>query len=791
MNAVLLQVRADLRARWRSWLGLTLLVAVVGGAVIALWAGGRRTETAYPRFLSSQRAADMMLYGGAVQDPTTRARIEALPEVVASATALALPAIEPDLVPVVATDGRYGRDVNRFKFLAGRPLDADRADETVVGFLLARQRDLRVGSRLTIPVVPGVSSAVTLRVMGIVAEPSQFSRQADTSSLAMYLSPAFLATPLGRQAAAASGDPNFVALRLRHGAADAPAIQAAVQGATNRPVSSSTLADQAANVQRSMHVEAVALWLMAGLTLAAGALVLMQLLTRQVFEGATEDSTLSALGMTSGQLAAAGVARVTAIATTGAVVAALAAWAVSPLLPLGTARIAEPHPGLAFDGAAIGAGAFGLVVLVVLLGTATQLGGSRRRGQSTRLTGEAEAPSSSLTKVLRWARLPLTLDIGARLALQSGRGRTAVPARTTLAAAAVAIGALAASMTFGASLAHLLDTPELYGVTFDAHVQGNGEFADVSLALPALRADPAVGAFAVGTAGIPMQAGKVTFGAQYTSSVQGSLEPTVIEGRLPAGPDEILLGSKTMRQLHSSLGQTIRLGVTGMTGPVPMRVVGRGTLPPVDDLEQLGRGAVLSPSAVARLATMAPAGFPVPPALDVFVRFNPGPDSRQAISNLAARLGGDFTVRAPGQPSGVADFGRVRNLPQILAGVLGVVALFAILHLLLSAIRRRRRDLAVLKSLGMPPSKLSATIFWQATTIGLVSTAIGLPLGIVAGRWAWNVVASQLGVAPQPEIPGLVLGALCAGVLIVVNLVAAGPAVVARRVAPASVFRTE
>jgi len=49
----------------------------------------------------------------------------------------------------------------------------------------------------------------------------------------------------------------------------------------------------------------------------------------------------------------------------------------------------------------------------------------------------------------------------------------------------------------------------------------------------------------------------------------------------------------------------------------------------------------------------------------------------------------------------------------------------------------------------------------------------------------------RVGVAAQPQIPLLVLAGLCIGVLVVVNLVAAGPAVLAGRLAPASVLRTE
>ena len=59
------------------------------------------------------------------------------------------------------------------------------------------------------------------------------------------------------------------------------------------------------------------------------------------------------------------------------------------------------------------------------------------------------------------------------MALESGRGGTAVPVRTTLLAAVVGVAAVAAALTITASADHLLGTPRLYGHNWDA-VIGNG-----------------------------------------------------------------------------------------------------------------------------------------------------------------------------------------------------------------------------------------------------------------------------------------------------------------------------
>ncbi len=88
----------------------------------------------------------------------------------------------------------------------------------------------------------------------------------------------------------------------------------------------------------------------------------------------------------------------------------------------------------------------------------------------------------------------------------------------------------------------------------------------------------------------------------------------------------------------------------------------------------------------------------------------------------------------------MAHFGQVRRLPAALAGLLAVMAALTIAHLLITGIRRRRRELAVLRALGFVPRRVSWAIAWQATTVVMVAVVIGLPLGSPWGA-AWVVVA--------------------------------------------------
>jgi ABC-type lipoprotein release transport system permease subunit len=110
---------------------------------------------------------------------------------------------------------------------------------------------------------------------------------------------------------------------------------------------------------------------------------------------------------------------------------------------------------------------------------------------------------------------------------------------------------------------------------------------------------------------------------------------------------------------------------------------------------------------------------------------------------------------------------------------------------LLTSVRRRRPDLAVLKSLGLLPSQVLGTVLWQASALAAAALLVGLPLGVLAGRWAWVLFARSAGVAPAADIPvALVLAAIPVTLLLAI-VIAAGPGWAAARIRPASVLRAE
>jgi predicted lysophospholipase L1 biosynthesis ABC-type transport system permease subunit len=145
----------------------------------------------------------------------------------------------------------------------------------------------------------------------------------------------------------------------------------------------------------------------------------------------------------------------------------------------------------------------------------------------------------------------------------------------------------------------------------------------------------------------------------------------------------------------------------------------------------------------------------------------------------------------PQEAAVIADLGGAQRVPLALSGILALAAVMTLAHVLVSSVRRRRRDLAVLKTLGFVRRQVSATVAWQATTLTGISLLIGLPLGVAVGRWAWTLFANTIGVVPVPvvDLPPLLLAIPVT--LLLANLIALVPGRLAAATRPAAVLRSE
>ncbi len=824
MAAVWLSLRAEVRLRWRALAGLALLLGLIGGAVLTAAAGARRTDTAYPRLLQWASAAQVDILPLTLVNapaPGYFSALARLPQVASMSTfsdyQMALPVRHgPPLAVVQAfssPDRALGVSADRVKILQGRMYGPRAAGQAVIDQQLAGLEHLRPGSTLHLLGVPDnpatdrpeLQQAVPLafRVSAVVVFDTQIvpATTADGEPMAL-LSPPFS----GTRAAARFYYGAEAGVRLRPGASMAAFLQAASALAKRYPATSGhidaiSLADEVTATERAIRPEAVALGLFAALAGLIALAIIGQLLSRQLILDATEFPILRALGMTRARLVALSLARMAAVTVAGASIAVAVAIGASPLMPIGIARLAEPDPGIEVNLAVLGAGFAAIAVLpLAVLVPAAWRAAARASGPLGVAEPTASARASRLGSALGLAG-SVTGGIGVRMAFEPGHGRTGVPVRSALAGTTVAIAAVVAALAFGTNLIGLVTTPHRYGQNWTQELDLGFGGVPAAFAAKILAAEPAVTRWAGGNYG-PVTVNGQTVAAIGIDPVRGHGFLTLLTGRAPSGPDEIALGAQTLRAIHRRLGQTVAVAANGAKHT--MRIVGvavfasfsRGGFTATD----LGNGAVVPAAVLSMRSTPAQTTDCLTDATCYnffLVRYKPGTDLAAAAARLTAAVTaagcppGSCTVTADQRPGDIRDYTGIRDTPLVLGAVLALLAVGTLAHVLLTSVRRRRRDLAVLKTLGLNRSQVIRVVSWQASALAAAALLAGLPLGILAGRWAWALFAGSVGVAGQAEVPVALTLLAIPATLLLANLIAAGPGWAAARIRPAPILRSE
>jgi hypothetical protein len=367
-----LVLRAEFRKRWRTWLMLALIAGLFAGAVQTAAAGARRTDAAYPSLVAWSHPPDGLLYSFPGQSQKfghfSMAAAARLPQVAQFVVLASYTAVNPPDIGIWApeTDAVPSQFWHR-KILAGRLANPARPDEVNISFTVAEASHLGVGDVLRAALLTTTRDLAwfSFRIVGIDAAPGEFPPQYGTGSDIVWATPAFYREHHG-DAYIQLG----AAIRLRHGAADLPAVQREIYRLANgKVVNIYPLGPQAANTERSIHLQAVTLWALCGLLAVIGLLVLGQLVARLSFLDSAEYSTLVALGMSRRALFAVGLGRAAAVGAAGGVLGALLAVLASPVLPVGLAGLAEPQPGIHADGTVLALGLAG-TILATMAGAA-------------------------------------------------------------------------------------------------------------------------------------------------------------------------------------------------------------------------------------------------------------------------------------------------------------------------------------------------------------------------------------------------------------------------------------
>jgi ABC-type lipoprotein release transport system permease subunit len=797
--AVRMRLRAELRSRWRAWLALAVLAGVGAGLVIATAAAARRTDDAVARYRAAAEVFDVWV-GKNEMSTEAFARVEKLPQVARAVRSfdVAFWGRTDAGRAVTVNDVELNAPINgpeagheRTKYLSGRPPDPARADEIYVGVRAAEENDLQVGNTLRVrvatprelgrfaktsrfragadPETTGMGPLITLRVVGVAAE------VLPTDALPwMSMSRGFYETY--RQRVGLWFE--LTAIRLKRGDADLDAFRAGIERlAGGKQFAFYPYRGYTTKLQSTVDLQTQALLVLAVLGGLAVLVLAGQALARQVALESSEHPLLLSLGMTHRQLFALGMMRVAPVSLVAGALAFGTAVALSPLAPIGVAGWAEPDPGLALDAPLVGGGAAATTALVLLAALVPAWRASRTRPH------DARRRSSSAVGFLARAGFPASGVSGVRMALEPGRGRTAVPVRSTLFAAIVGVAAVTATFTITESADHLLDTPRLYGHNWDAvsgvGTVGGSRYPDALVSR--LREDRSIAELTAGTVDEILVGGKAT-GVLAMESIRGALSPTVLEGRAPAGSSEILLGTKTAGTLAAEIGDTVK-GRSGDRASA-FRVVGRGVLP---DFAISGAGPLAFGNGVAMTAGGMRRLDPKAPRNLLLFGLAATADAPATL----ARLQREASATPPPRPADVGNWGRVDAFPYLAAALIGVGAAALLAQALLTSIRRRHRDLAILKTLGFERRDVRATIAWQATTVAAIGVLVGLPLGVLLGRFAWNLFATELGVVSEPVAPAVSAVLVIPATLLLANLVALLPGRIAAGTRPALVLRAE
>ena len=795
---------AQLRSSWRRRAALVVILGAIGGASMGSVAGAIRTSGAVDRFLTEQRAFDVLVFCGPPERDSDgfacERSLRGLPEVEDTASILELfgfPSVggrsaEPaddvcfdgpgDVKLIVSPDGRFGSAINEHRFIAGRPADPSRPDEIVISRDLAERVGIGVGDTLDFELFAGAycngdpsdwRPATALTVVGIEVSPFEVRPESGEYRSFVHGTPALLASV---------GDlPDtelMVAVRLKSGvefedlrepfARLAISTEAIDVEGQRFAVPQSVNSD---NLKRSLRAHITAQLLLALCTALAGLVLVGQMLTRQIRAAGAEFRLLGHLGLTRWDLVAMGLVHLLSVTLPAALLAAVTGYLTSSLTPLGIARIVETQRGLRFDPVVLGLGPVVMILGLVGIGIPSLVALTRRRVQTDRPpTGRAGALARRL------GGGPVTTT-GLRMAFERQRGSSALALRTGFGVTLAAVVLLVAAMVFAGSIDHLQGSKHLIGWNWDAFLFAEGEDVTDTRLQEVVAETPGVLSATSGTIFTPVL---IRFGAdevftQTISFVAGPIGPTMISGRVPSGPSEVVLGRETMARLGYREGDRIPFAATAGESEVlaegvsrgELTIVGTAVLPVGGGANRIGTGAAVDFEFVRSVVPDAKAG-------GVFVRLEAGVSVDDVTSSAADALGvgtvDSITVETFGLDRSLRDVEQLKTLPVAFAAMLALLAVGVVSQVVVGSAHARRGEFGVLRALGLRPRQIRGAVVVQALALSGSALLVGLPLGIVLGRAAWHAFALSLGTRPEASLSRGWLAVLVVGLLVLASL---------------------
>jgi hypothetical protein len=829
--------RTSLSRRWTGYLAIILLVGALGGIAMGSVIASRRTASSYNVFLARTNPSDLSIVIGA---PDLASDLSRLPLVRHVATAdfylgmvptgadgklLTSKALNAGEVATVGSlnDEYFSQD--KVTVVDGRMADPSQKDQFVATTVAAKLMGWHVGESIPLNLYTGPQTsspgfgtgkvkptlALTMTLVGtVVPNVDVVLDEVDRYPTFVIFTPA-----LTRALVTKGFTYEDYGLQLTHGARDVSTVEREIIKALPRGTTYNfnVTSDVTSQVNRSIEPDAIALGIF-GLIAALAALIIASSLIARVLLRDREDlNVLRALGANPRTVANAVSLGVLASVVAGATLALAVAVSLTPLSPIGPVRAVYQIKGVYFDWLVLGSGfAITVVVLAVICAALAW-----RAAQSGQRRTRANVPrAASLARRLGELGLPVTLVTGVRFALQPGRDRDAVPVRTALLGSVLAVTLVIATVTFGSGLTTLVNRPSLYGWNWNYAITGNGaSIPPASIKL--IKSSPLVKA-ASGVSFVPVQIDGVNV-PSIIENARAAVSPPILSGHGLDANNQIVLGAATMLELHKHVGGVV-FASYGSPKDFPvyipahrLTIVGTSTLPAVGSQlsshTSMGSGAIV-PAGILP-AAMAKFLHSPYPALNgpkmVFVRLRAGVSTAQALRFFkhVGAVGDDALYAVPDglgagdsvtaikvqYPAEIENYRTIGDTPAILALGLAGGASVALGLTLMASVRRRRRELAMLRALGFSQRQLRSTIFWQASVAGACGVVVGVPSGIVLGRWLWTLFARYIDAVPEPTVPVVTVIVISVCALILVNVVAMIPGRRAARISTAQVLRGE
>jgi hypothetical protein len=772
-TAVPMSARAQVRKRWMSLASLALLVGLAGAVAFGALAGARRTQSAPERYDSAARSPQVFSRLDGIADASAVVgRIAELPDVdyaVAIGILAMLPSEPGVYAPLFGPVGGTETDADG-TLVDGRRVDLAAPYEIELSEGTAQLTHSEVGDALR---YRAMSPEQTQRCF-IGEEESDFCFEMEPAGREFEFHVVGIIRTSADISGAAAGLPlslttpafvtahrddvpmieNTLVIRVRDGVD----IDDFIADANEFMPDGAFLAseDKLAG-KETADLVANALSVFALVALLAGAVLTAQALVRQVFATSDDLDVLGVLGMDRRARIASGVVPMLPTALGGAVLAGIGAFAASNWFPTGFVGRVEPDPGLRFDATAmVVAPAVWMVFIVVVASISARLAVTGRRTRRARrgpLAGVATNPA---------------IDVGVRLAFDRGQGRQPLPVWSALGATVFAVAGIFAVSSYAADLNNVIDSPALYGQDYDAW-----GFNDVER----LRADAGVSAIAQLhlRMSVLLDEKFQAYAFSY-ESIRGSIGPSIVRGRQPASVDEAAVGEDVLDGLDIDIGD--ELTVAGDQGEATVTVVGTAVVPTIDDENtNFAGGVVVHPDLVPVIGEG-------PDGINAYaVKVSDAPVLQRLVDN-------PFDINTPVPPPDVDRLKEVQTYPTILAGALGLLGVLGMAHALALVVRRRSRDLALLRALGFRRRDVATAVRWQALCTAICGLVAGIPLGLLIGRAAWTATATAVGVRAEHLVP--VLAWLIApGAVVLALCSAAVPARRAARLRPAILLRSE